>query len=111
VLRDPSAEKAFGVFLSRFMGIYGSFPVFWTLPTAFLTGTAAAGIALINSQGNLAGYFAPQVVAWLTQGGGDYGRALFALGLSMLTPAVVARALRSKRLPVVSQHEQRTLEA
>src|SRR5688572_15285467 len=31
------------------MGVYGSFPVFWTLPTAFLTGTAAAaGIALVN---------------------------------------------------------------
>jgi len=77
------------------MGVYGSFPVFWTLPTAFLTGTAAAaGIALINSLGNLAGYFGPQVVAWLTPGGGDYGRALFALGLSMLIPAVVVSTLR-----------------
>ena len=79
------------------MGVYGTFPVFWTLPTTFLTGTAAAaGIALINSLGNLAGYVGPQVVAWLTQGGGDFGPALFALGLSMLTPAVVVLALRSK---------------
>jgi MFS family permease len=79
------------------MGVYGSFPVFWTLPTAFLTGTAAAaGIALINSLGNLAGYFGPQVVAWLTQGSSDYGPALFALGLSMLTPGVVVLALRAK---------------
>jgi ACS family tartrate transporter-like MFS transporter len=78
------------------MGVYGAFPVFWTLPTAFLTGTAAAaGIALINSLGNLAGYVGPQVVAWLTQGSGDYGRALFALGLSMLTPAAVVLALRA----------------
>lgn len=77
------------------MGVYGSFPVFWTLPTAFLTGTAAAaGIALVNSFGNLAGYFGPQVVAWLTQGGGDYGPALLALGISMLTPAIVVAALR-----------------
>lgn len=77
------------------MGVYGSFPVFWTLPTAILTGTAAAaGLALINSLGNLAGYFGPQVVAWLTHGSGDYSRALFALGLSMLTPAVVVLALR-----------------
>jgi MFS transporter, ACS family, tartrate transporter len=92
------------------MGVYGSFPVFWTLPTAFLTGTAAAaGIALINSLGNLAGYVGPQVVAWLTQGSGDFGRALFALGLSMLTPAAVALALRSKRLPIVGRG--RTIEA
>ena len=88
------------------MGVYGSFPVFWTLPTAFLTGTAAAaGIALINSLGNLAGYVGPQVVAWLTQGSGDFGPALFALGLSMLTPAFVVLALRSKRLPSVRRPE------
>jgi ACS family tartrate transporter-like MFS transporter len=81
------------------MGVYGSFPVFWTLPTAFLTGTAAAaGLALINSLGNLAGYVGPQVVAWLTQGSGDYSAALFALGLSMLTPIIVVLALRSAGL-------------
>jgi ACS family tartrate transporter-like MFS transporter len=82
------------------MGVYGSFPVFWTLPTTFLTGTAAAaGIALVNSFGNLAGYFGPQVVAWLTHGGNDYGPALLALGISMLTPAIVAIALRSNPRP------------
>jgi nitrate/nitrite transporter NarK len=92
------------------MGVYGSFPVFWTLPTAFLTGTAAAaGIALINSLGNLAGYFGPQVVAWLTQGSGDFGRALFALGLSMLTPAFVVLALRSRQSPPGDRHEQRAV--
>jgi sugar phosphate permease len=41
------------------IGIFGSLAPFWTLPSAFLTGTAAAaGIALINSLGNLAGGFA-----------------------------------------------------
>jgi ACS family tartrate transporter-like MFS transporter len=85
------------------MGVYGSFPVFWTLPTTFLTGTAAAaGLALINSLGNLAGYLGPQVVAWLTQGTGDYSRALFALGLSMLTPAAVVLALRRSSTPVAT---------
>jgi hypothetical protein len=67
-----------------------------------LTGTAAAaGIALVNSVGNLAGYVGPQVVAWLTGGGGDFGPALFALGVSMLAPAVVVMALRlnTRRLP------------
>ena len=82
------------------MGVYGSFPVFWTLPTAFLTGTAAAaGLALINSLGNLAGYVGPQVVAALTHGSGDYSRALLTLGFSMLTPAIVVFALRPARVP------------
>ena len=43
-------------------GIFSVLPVFWTLPTAFLSGTAAAaGIAAINSIGNLGGYFGPQI--------------------------------------------------
>jgi MFS family permease len=44
-------------------GILAAFPVFWTLPQAFLAGTAAAGaIALINSIGNLAGFVAPYLI-------------------------------------------------
>ena len=39
------------------IGVFCTFGVFWTLPTAWLSGTAAAGaIALINSIGNLAGF-------------------------------------------------------
>jgi D-galactonate transporter len=44
-------------------GILTSLPLFWSLPTAFLGGTAAAaGIALINSLGNLAGFVSPYAV-------------------------------------------------
>ncbi len=40
-------------------------PVFWTLPTSFLVGAAAAsGIALINSIGSLGGFLAPIVKNW-----------------------------------------------
>ena len=39
---------------------------FWSLPTAILTGAAAAaGIAWINSVGNLAGYLSPELIAYL----------------------------------------------
>ena len=54
------------------VGIYASLPLFWSLPTAFLGGTAAAGgIALINSIGNLSGYLGPSIIGKLkdvTQG-------------------------------------------
>jgi ACS family tartrate transporter-like MFS transporter len=41
-------------------------PVFWTLPTAFLSGAgAAAGIAAINSIGALGGYFGPKIFGQL----------------------------------------------
>jgi ACS family tartrate transporter-like MFS transporter len=47
-------------------GLFSILPVFWTLPTAFLSGAgAAAGIAAINSIGNLGGYFGPQIFGQL----------------------------------------------
>ena len=47
-------------------GFFSVLPVFWTLPTAFLSGAgAAAGIAAINSIGNLGGYFGPKIFGQL----------------------------------------------
>ena len=47
-------------------GVIASAPLFWSLPTAFLSGAAAAaGIATINSVGNLAGFVSPYMVGWL----------------------------------------------
>jgi ACS family tartrate transporter-like MFS transporter len=67
------------------LGIYAALPVFWTLPTATLSGTAAAGgIALINSIGNLGGYLGPFAVGWLKDWTGGY-----AAGLLVITGALV----------------------
>ena len=47
-------------------GILSSFPLSWTMPTAMLAGSAAAaGIALINSIGGLAGFVSPYLVGWI----------------------------------------------
>ena len=47
-------------------GFFSVLPVFWTLPTAFLSGAgAAAGIAAVNSIGNLGGYFGPKIFGQL----------------------------------------------
>lgn len=49
------------------VGILTMMPLFWTLPTAFLGGTAAAaGIAVINSFGNLAGFVSPYMIGAIT---------------------------------------------
>ena len=46
-------------------GILTAMPLFWTLPTGFLTSAAAAaGIGLINSFGNLGGYVGPKIPVW-----------------------------------------------
>jgi len=64
-------------------GIFGNLPVFWTLPTAFLSGAAAAGgIALINSIGNLAGFAGPYAMGAIKDLTGSYTGGL--LGLSVL---------------------------
>lgn len=62
------------------IGIYAALTVFWTLPTAILRGTAAAGgLALLNSFANLGGYFGPDLMGRLKQITGDY-----TLGLEVL---------------------------
>ncbi|MFL9880174.1 MFS transporter [Herbaspirillum rhizosphaerae] len=47
-------------------GVLTCAPLFWSLPTSFLTGAAAAvGIAAINSVGNLAGFVSPYLIGYL----------------------------------------------
>jgi ACS family tartrate transporter-like MFS transporter len=61
-------------------GIFGNLPVFWTLPTAFLSGAAAAGgIALINSIGNLAGFAGPYAMGAIKDLTGGYAAGLLCL--------------------------------
>ena len=71
-------------------------PVFWALPSTFLTGTAAAGgIALINSLGNISGFGGPYVTGWLTDLTGDGKAALWVVGTFSLASAVVVLRLGS----------------
>jgi len=61
-------------------GIFANLPVFWTLPTAFLSGAAAAaGIAVINSVGNLAGFAGPFAMGWIKDHTGSYSGGLLLL--------------------------------
>ena len=54
--------------------------LFWSLPTAFLQGTAAAaGIAAINSVGNLAGFVSPYMIGALKDMTGSTSAGMYAL--------------------------------
>ena len=72
------------------IGIYAALPTFWTLPTAMLSGTAAAGgIALINSLGNLSGYFGPSLIGYIKDLTHQYRFGLLTLaGFSVLAGVV-----------------------
>ena len=72
-------------------GIFANLPVFWTLPTAFLSGAAAAaGIAVINSVGNLAGFAGPFAMGWIKDHTGSYtGGLLLLAALGIIAMGIV----------------------
>jgi ACS family tartrate transporter-like MFS transporter len=73
------------------VGIYGSKPAFWPMPSQFLSGTAAAGgIALVNAIGNLGGFVGPSVVGWLRDTTDSYAVAIYFLAGCALLSAVAA---------------------
>jgi len=72
--------------------------VFWALPTAVLSGAAAAaGIAWINSVGNLAGYLSPFLVGRIRDTTGTMTLAYFVLGGSCLLAAAIVLAVARQR--------------
>lgn len=76
------------------IGINSALPVFWPLPSIFLTGAAAAGgIALINALGNLAGFAAPYITGGLSDATGSEKAGLWLVGLMMLGSAITVVAL------------------
>lgn len=73
------------------MGILTTLPLFWSLPTAFLAGTgAAAGIAMINSVGNLAGFLSPYAVGWLKQATAANDSGMYMLAAFMILGGLLA---------------------
>ena len=89
VLDDPTLKMiAFSV---AGFGIFACLPVFWTLPTAFLSGAAAAaGIAVVNSIGNLAGFAGPFAMGWIKDHTGSYAGGLLLLaGLGIVAMGIV----------------------
>lgn len=79
------------------MGILTTLPLFWSLPTAFLAGTgAAAGIAMINSLGNLAGFLSPYMVGWLKQVTGSNSSGMYMLAAFLILGAVLVLSVPAR---------------
>lgn len=77
-------------------GVLTCAPLFWSLPTAFLGGTAAAaGLALINSVGNLAGFVSPYMIGGLKDATGSTSIPMYVLALSLVIGA--AAVLTTKK--------------
>jgi ACS family tartrate transporter-like MFS transporter len=83
--------------------MYGYIPCFWSLPTSLLSGTAAAAsIGLINSIGNLGGYFGPKIVGRLVSKTHSFSSGILFLSLSALIAAglILSMRLTRQRTPV-----------
>jgi len=75
------------------IGTFCTFGMFWTLPTAWLSGAAAAGgIAMINSIGNLAGFGGPYLVGWVKETTGSTETALLMLAILPLVAGLLVLA-------------------
>ena len=81
-------------------GILSTFPIFWSLPTAMLGGAAAAaGIALINSVGNLAGFVSPYLVGAIKDATHSTATGIYLLAASLVAGAVLVVVAVKDRLP------------
>jgi ACS family tartrate transporter-like MFS transporter len=80
------------------VGMYCTFGPFWSLPNAFLSGTAAAGgIALINSIGNLGGFLAPFMISQVKAATNSFSGGLMAMALTLALGGVLVLFVRHDR--------------
>jgi ACS family tartrate transporter-like MFS transporter len=83
------------------IGLYGSKPAFWPLPSTFLSGTAAAGgIAMVNSIGNLGGFLGPYIVGWIKDSTQSYASGLYFLAACAFASGVIALLVVKPAEPV-----------
>jgi ACS family tartrate transporter-like MFS transporter len=70
-------------------GAWSTLPVFWAMPTTFLSGAAAAaGIAYINSIANIAGFIGPFVMGWIKDATGSFDGGLLVIACVCLGAAI-----------------------
>jgi ACS family tartrate transporter-like MFS transporter len=95
-LKEPVAELA-ALSLAA-VGIWGSLGPFWAMSSEALSGTAAAaGIAIINSVGNLGGFLGPDLVGFVRKQTDSFSLALLALAVGPLIGAIVTAAAGFRR--------------
>lgn len=76
-------------------GITSARAIFWTIPTRFLTGLAAAGgLAFINSVATLGGFVGPYAMGWLRDATGSFSAGLLAMAALLMLATVMSWSLK-----------------
>ena len=92
-----ATSLAVGLWCVTAMGLYSFCGPFWALPSEFLSGfSAAAGIALINSIGNMGGFVGPYVIGAISRRTQSFWGGLIVAGLSLFVCAALVFALRRR---------------
>jgi MFS transporter, ACS family, tartrate transporter len=95
-LKDP--VLSFGCVCLAGIGVYSSFGVWWSYPTTFLSGAAAAGaVGLINSCGNIGGFLGPYLTGLLKDLTGSVQSAYIYLAASLVGAGALMLTLKSNR--------------
>ena len=77
------------------VGVTAARAIFWTIPTRFLTGVAAAGgLAFINSIGTVGGFVGPSMMGWLKEFSGSYVVGLLAVAAIMVAATAASMSLK-----------------
>jgi len=96
----PSAFFSVALLCLLAAGVFSCLGPFWTLPSEFLTGySAAAGIALINSVGNLGGFVGPAAIGFIGQRTGTLSAGLALSGIPMFLSAALVLLLPKQASP------------
>jgi MFS family permease len=77
------------------IGVTAARAIFWTIPTRFLTGVAAAGgIAFINSIATVGGFVGPSMMGWLKEFSGSYVVGLLAVAAIIFASTLASMSLK-----------------
>lgn len=90
-------------------GIWGTVGPFWAIPTSYLSSSsAAAGIGLINSVGNLGGFAGPYLVGYIKQHTSEFVYSLAVLASSLVVAGLLALAVKKSDLAVPFSSQSQT---
>ena len=97
VYAGSSTTGAIAVLSIATIGVYSAFPIFWSLPTAFLTGvSAAAAIAFITSVGNVGGFISSYLIGWVKQMSGSTNLAMLALAAIYIVGVILTLTVSAR---------------
>lgn len=91
---SPTPEISLFFICLSAIGVYGGMGVWWTMPTTFLSGAAAAGaMGLINSSGNVGGWVGPYMLGFVNQHTGTFHIGYYVMGACMLLAGLLVLTL------------------